>query len=607
MKIKQLFFNVFFLGIFVSTLIYSPFILDFTITPRLISISFVLLICLLIIYQTKEVVKIKMDVILIFYLLYSLFCCLSIIWSNTKSESIFEGTKVLTALSVFLLSYYVFKKNKEDSIVQLSKISILIFGVELLLVAYQISHLANFNKQALYNIYGFNSHKNLVSSYLFLNFFFLILGSIYLKKVWRLSAIVGLVFSIVIIAFLQTKAVWIGFLVSVLLFVFFLFYKRISIKINFKISILLCLICANIFFVFFLPKIINSGINYNSTLDKNISIKTELDNERLILWDKTYFMINNHKLVGVGLGNWQINFPNATLKGLYRAEDLNYTFQRPHNDLLWILAETGLIGFNLFLIFIFSILILLIQTLKKVKESKSLSVELILCFVTIVGFFSISFFDFPKERIEHIIWINIILAYSYFLVKEHLGLYAFYNFVLDKKTLSFFIIGAFVVLLIGGYRYKGEYYTKQLYDQKNLKNQFGILKAADNAQSFAYKIDPFSIPLKWYTGNANASVGNYTGAITELLEALALNPYNRNVLNDLGSAYISINQIELGTKYYLESSRVSPRFDDPKLNLVSVYINQKQFAKADSCLNTLYHDSEKRTNYQKMVNAFLGK
>lgn len=48
-------------------------------------------------------------------------------------------------------------------------------------------------------------------------------------------------------------------------------------------------------------------------------------------------------------------------------------------------------------------------------------------------------------------------------------------------------------------------------------------------------------------------------------------------------------------------------FDDPKLNLAALYFNQKQFEKADSCLKTILHDSERRTQYQKMVNAFLMK
>jgi len=75
----------------------------------------------------------------------------------------------------------------------------------------------------------------------------------------------------------------------------------------------------------------------------------------------------------------------------------------------------------------------------------------------------------------------------------------------------------------------------------------------------------------------------------------------------LASAYVNTNQIDSAIYYYLEASRISPRFDDPKLNLVTIYFNKKDFKKADSCLQKLLHDSERRTKYQTMVNAFLGK
>jgi tetratricopeptide (TPR) repeat protein len=146
-----------------------------------------------------------------------------------------------------------------------------------------------------------------------------------------------------------------------------------------------------------------------------------------------------------------------------------------------------------------------------------------------------------------------------------------------------------------------------MYDQKKIANNAGVLQQGKKALNFAYSIDPTSLPIKWYTGNSYAVLGNFEQAKVDLISAKNKNPYNRNVLNDLASAYINTNQRDSAIYYYLEASRISPRFDDPKLNLVTIYFNQKQFEKADSCLKTLLHDSERRTKYQKMVNAFLKK
>jgi hypothetical protein len=43
------------------------------------------------------------------------------------------------------------------------------------------------------------------------------------------------------------------------------------------------------------------------------------------------------------------------------------------------------------------------------------------------------------------------------------------------------------------------------------------------------------------------------------------------------------------------------------LNLAAIYIQEKNYKLADSVLKELLHDSDKRTAYQNMVNAMLGK
>jgi Tfp pilus assembly protein PilF len=59
-------------------------------------------------------------------------------------------------------------------------------------------------------------------------------------------------------------------------------------------------------------------------------------------------------------------------------------------------------------------------------------------------------------------------------------------------------------------------------------------------------------------------------------------------------------------KYYAESARISPRFDDAKLNLAAIYISEQNYNRADSLLDSLFHDSERRTSYQRIVDAMKG-
>jgi O-antigen ligase len=610
MRSKPVVLNILLIGILLSSIAYSTLILDFTLVPRLIVMSTTAFICFLFILKAKEQISLNADLILISYVSFVLWSCLSSFWANTLSEAIFENSKLIIAFLTFLLGCYALKKDNVYIVIMLCKLSVLIILIESVLVAIQLSHLNIYNKEVLYTVFGANSHKNLLSSFLFIQLFFLVIGSIRLKKIWRYLSMICLLLAVFMIVIIQTKAVWIALCISSVLAGICVIYGCLRFNFSFKWILIIKMLLANVFFVFIQPKVIESGLAFNKSQIQQanqFSGKTELDNERLELWNKTYYMIHHSPLAGVGCGNWQIYFPDAGLNGMYRAEDLNFTFQRPHNDLLWIVSETGFIGLNLFLLFVFSILLLILKSIRFLVDQKKPVFELILCFIVIIGFFTASFFDFPKERIEHLIWINLIFAFAYHHSKDHYYL----KKITTLKINTFYKLTAIIITcgicIISIYRYKGEYYTRKMYDQKRLSNPGGVIREAKKALSIIYTIDPTSLPIKWYTGNSYALLGNFQQSKNDLLEAYKLNPYNRNVLNDLGSAYVNTNQISLAQNYYLEACRISPRFDDSKLNLTALYFNQKQFQKADSVLKTLHHDSERRTKYQTMVNAFLGK
>jgi O-antigen ligase len=601
--------NFFLIGIFVSSIVFSPFALDFTLIARFISLSLFLLFIFYFIYRSKAYLNLKVDFVLFFYFAYCLVCCFSFFWVKSKSEAIFESCKVILSLLVFLWTYLILKKQQKYFVDRLLKLSIVMFILALSVGFWQYIHIKKINKDTIYLISGLNGHKNLYASFLFLNLFFLAIASFKLNAQWRIASIVSVVLNLSVLLFLGTKAVFVGLLIAIIVFGVLYIYQLGNRKFCVKVyvSLFFCLLASNVFFLYVLQPTIQKGISYDAknstpTLAKKEAIT--LDQERLVIWDKTYYTCKKNKLLGVGMGNWQIYFPDATLSGLWRAEDLNYTFQRPHNDFLWIMAETGLLGLNLFLLFLFSLLLLLVKVIKTRSNNCSLNIELILCAAFIVGFFLISFFDFPRERIEHLIWINIILGISYYHIKKNYPRTVFVTLPITKISYhAVFVVLTFMVV-IGTLRYRGEFYVRKIFDYKNRNQPIKVIKAGNCALSFAYTIDPTSIPIHWHIGNAQAQLGNYQQAKIDFIKAYYYNPYNRNVLNDLASSYAKNSEYELAIKYYTEASRISPRFDEPKLNLAALYIDKKEYNKAANCLNTLFHDSERRNNYQKMIDVF---
>jgi len=331
----------------------------------------------------------------------------------------------------------------------------------------------------------------------------------------------------------------------------------------------------------------------------------KLEEERLILWDKTYHLIKKRPVTGVGMGNWQVHLPDATLSGLWRGEDLNYTFQRPHNDFLWILSETGIIGFNLFLIFLFSVLFLLVRSLYIIPHDTFHVLDILFCIAFIAGYYTISFFDFPRERIEHGIWINLILGFAYYQVKMILPIRQFFSLKIRRTKFLVATVILLFISFIGLLRFNGEFFMRRLLIYKSSNRLPETISAGSSALSFAYTIDATSIPVTWYTGNAKASLGRYEEAQKDFLNAYKLTPFNKNVLNDLGSSYVFTNDVLRAKTYYEEAARISPRFDDPKLNLAAMYINAQDFKTADFWLKSLMHNSERRTGYENIVKLSL--
>ena len=84
-------------------------------------------------------------------------------------------------------------------------------------------------------------------------------------------------------------------------------------------------------------------------------------------------------------------------------------------------------------------------------------------------------------------------------------------------------------------------------------------------------------------------------------------PNNIYVLNDLGSIYFIENNIDSAIFFYKRAVKINPRFDDPKLNLVVVYLIKGDYLEAKKWNESLFHDSNRRTKYRDIINQNINK
>lgn len=107
--------------------------------------------------------------------------------------------------------------------------------------------------------------------------------------------------------------------------------------------------------------ILSSGIVF-------ITIETfhrNYDNERILLLKSTYQMWNDHKIYGVGMGNWQTLYQQKYI--LPEAKEPNLPF--PHNNIASFFSMTGVIGGGGYLIFSIGSLIFLIRKIDEYPDN----------------------------------------------------------------------------------------------------------------------------------------------------------------------------------------------------------------------------------------------
>jgi hypothetical protein len=309
--------------------------------------------------------------------------------------------------------------------------------------------------------------------------------------------------------------------------------------------------------------------------------------ERCLLWDKTYHIVDQHPIAGCGIGNWQILFPDASLEGLYRADVWNVNFTKPHNEYLGVLSETGYLGLLLYIAFLTSLIVLSFFTLCKIQSRRDFLYGAIVLSI-FVGSCVNALFDFPNSRIEHVIWMGILMANLLHIITQG-----------QQKTLAkgwnlvFFLISIMLVT-IGGFRLKGERNTFEMQQALKANEWKTVEHRCHQAISEFYTIDPVGLPLHWYLGKAEKKMEN-PQAVESFRKAQHYAPYCKENLNDLGLAeYYTAHDLEKAEFYLKEAIRISPNYIYPYFNLAYIYLTENEPQKAKAVADGIYFDEHKR-------------
>ncbi len=597
--------NFFLIGLLLSCFAFSNTALDFTLTPRLFFLSiFIFSFFLYLVLANKEL-RIKIDAITLLFLIYALLSVLSVSWAQNKSLSIIEASKTLLFFSFFSIARYVLNARNKALYIKLLKVILFLFFLSLLPLIIQAIDLPGYSRLATYNISAISGHKNLYSSFVFLCLIYSLIGFFNTQGKWKMVFGVSSIAQFIIIIILQTRTVWLAVTVSVLVLIILHLTKNKSRHILNEFGrkhvigfILFSLLVLNVFFLYAFPKIVDVLLK---EMPKSESVENIYDTstltERFLIWDKTFEISKENPILGVGGNNWQIAFPSKSLPDIYRVLSLDVTFQRPHNDFLWILTEYGILGLNIYFSLILCVLALLFWQLivSEIRDYRIL-------FAGLIGFLCIAFFDFPRERIEHNILFYLMLAISLALFEnENISAINGRVFRIKRGVLLLFAALFGMIIICTSLNFRGECYTKRLYSARANKSYSMVISNGSKALSFCYTIDPTSIPISWYRGNAYASTEKYQKALDDFRQAFKDHPFNHHVLNDYASSLVMNGMVDSAKILYKEAARINPRFPEPRLNLTALYINEGNYLEAEKWNESIVVGSKRKTYYRMII------
>lgn len=586
----------------------------------------------------------KQEKVILFELLaYMSMHIISLFNSINGHEAFLHMTKEFSFCVFFFLLYQLLIVRHEGRSILVKSIMVsscifIVIGITQLMNADFSKFLSATSYQSYYfntimnKVYSTCSNKNLFGSLLFLTLPFSAYGIITFNKnrfesiFWRPLAIISTIANLSFIVMLLSRTVFAALFVALLTAVITYYIYTIKIKpqktgkpisktlkytligspvvIVALASILLCSTETKIeqtikerIYLTINPE--KYGFRDNQHGESSVAMRT-------LIWGKTIDMIKEHPLIGMGPGQWQIVIPKYGLNEFNQElQDGSLTFQRPHNDFLWIASEVGIIGLLGFVLFFISTIAAGIRNIKRSDDPHIVTFNII-AISTIIGWIVISSLDYPHERIEHNV---VFLAIAAIILADFVKMQNQQTPVTGKKQITlpskkqnnttFAFLCACTIICVAGIKesytfYKGEangrYVISAYYESQWDK----VISFTNNLDKEEYTINNYSVPLAYFRGIAFSMKNNDKRAIEEFDKGLACHPYHILTICAKGTSACNLKQYDESIDIFQKVLDISPNNPNALYNMAIAYYNKKDFMTARDYILRVPFDPKNR-------------
>jgi O-antigen ligase len=302
---------------------------------------------------------------------------------------------------------------------------------------------------------------------------------------------------------------------------------------------------------------------------------------RKTMWRHTVSMFSESPVFGVGPGNWSVHYPRFD-----RGDRVTFGAapERPHNDLLWILSETGLPGLLCYLWLAISVL----RRAWGLLQSHSERVRWLAaaCLTGLLAITIHSLFSFPKERITPTVFFWVAVGLLYVLEPRQKSSNRKKNLrpVLVVAVILISLQILFTIKVVGF-----EHEMKHAVSAERRTDWKGVAGATEKALMFG-AFHPEVVHLRGYALN---QIGEFESSRGLYTEALHRRPYDIQMLNGMAIACQNLGLDEEAIAHYLRALDTIPDLADVCFNLAGLYA---RMGNLDEAIQTFLRTIELRSN-----------
>jgi len=365
------------------------------------------------------------------YTLFLVLSLLSFLQAINLSESVINLAKLFTICASTYVLYVIFSSNRGYLLhIAVALAFVLLF--ECFTVFYHILEYVNKNVSSIYDIKSVYSHKNILSAALFIKIPAAIYLMLFAKGIWKKLGYLAFLLGALAILFMSSRAFYIGLalllvsLASYFILRHFLIRKNLSFKkiLLFTGIFILAVVIFSLIQHYLYPTNTDTKEKFNTGLVERLStIKADESstNARLTTWKRSFRLIHENPVFGVGSGNWKIN----VLKYESPEADNYIISYKNHNDFIEVTAETGLPGGLVYLSIFILILLNFIRAALKRETDQEIVKHLFLPAFGILAYGVDAFFNFPNDRPEiqalFALYVAMGIAFSHNGFSNHAG------------------------------------------------------------------------------------------------------------------------------------------------------------------------------------------